>query len=145
RFLATNQPVWDRLATLTAQATRGVGRLDAGELDELVRLYQRVSSHLSYVRTYYRDPALVARLTGLVATANAIVYGTRPKSLRAVARFFTETFPGVVWESRRFVAASAALLFLPALALGIWIANSDRAVEAVGPPALREAYLNQEF
>lgn len=145
RFLATNQPLWDRLGVLAAKGSRGASRLSAGEIDELVRLYQRTSSHLSYVRTYYRDPALTARLTGLVATAGAIVYGTRPKSLRAFGRFFTRTFPGALWHNRRFVGVAALLFYLPAIAVGAWLANSDKAVEAVGPPALREAYLNEDF
>lgn len=145
RFLATNQPLWDRLGVLAAKGSRGASRLSASEIDELVRLYQRTSSHLSYVRTYYRDPALTARLTGLVATAGAIVYGTRPKSLRAFGRFFTRTFPGALWHNRRFVAVAALLFYLPAIAVGAWLANSDKAVEAVGPPALREAYLNEDF
>ena len=85
RFLVVHGPAWDRLAALTAKARRGVGRLDAIELDELVRLYQRTSTHLSYSRTYYRDPALVARLTGLVAAAGAVVYGARPRTFRALA------------------------------------------------------------
>lgn len=145
RFLATNQPLWDRLAVLVRQGSRGANRLSAQEIDELVRLYQRTSSHLSYVRTYYRDPALTARLTGLVATAGAIVYGTRPKSLRAVGRFFTSTFPAALWHNRRFVAVAAALFYVPAIAVGVWLANSPTAIEAVGPPALREAYLNEDF
>lgn len=123
----------------------GTGKLRAEEIDELVRLYQRTSSHLSYVRTYYRDPALTARLTGLVATAGAVVYGTRPKSLRAVGRFFTATFPGALWHNRRFIAIAAVLFYAPAIAIGAWLANSEQAVEAVGPPALREAYLNEDF
>lgn len=145
RFLATNQPLWERLGVLTAKAGRSAGRLSASEIDELVRLYQRTSSHLSYVRTYYGDPALTARLTGIVASAGAVVYGTRPKSLRTFGRFFTRTFPGALWHNRRFVAASALLFYLPAIAIGAWLANSDEAIEAVGPPALREAYLNEDF
>ncbi len=145
RFLATNQPLWDRLGVLAAKGSRGAARLSASEIDELVRLYQRTSSHLSYVRTYYRDPALTARLTGLVATAGSIVYGTRPKSLRAFGRFFTRTFPGALWHNRRFVGVAALLFYLPAIAIGAWLATSDKAVEAVGPPALREAYLNEDF
>ncbi len=127
RFLATNSPLWDRLAHLTGQANRGIGRLAPAEIDELVRLYQRTSTHLSYVRTYYRDAALVARLTGLVAAAGSVVYGTRPRTLRSFGRFFTTTFPAALWHSRSFVAVSAALFFLPALAVGIWLANSPRA------------------
>lgn len=145
RFLATNQPLWDRLGTLVAKGARGADRLSAEEIDELVRLYQRTSSHLSYVRTYYRDPALTARLTGLVATAGAVVYGTRPKSLRALRLFFTESFPAALWHNRRFVAAAALLFFVPAIVVGVWLATSPDAIEAVGPPALREAYLNEDF
>jgi uncharacterized membrane protein SpoIIM required for sporulation len=145
RFLATNQPLWDRLAVLASRGSRGANRLSAQEIDELVRLYQRTSSHLSYVRTYYRDPALTARLTGLVATAGAVVYGTRPKSLRAVGRFFTTTFPAALWHNRRFVGVAAALFYVPAIAVGVWLANSPTAIDAVGPPALREAYLNEDF
>lgn len=145
RFLATNQPLWDRLSVLASRGSRGANRLSAEEIDELVRLYQRVSSHLSYVRTYYRDPALTARLTGLVATAGAVVYGTRPKSLRALGRFFTETFPAALWHNRAFIAVAALLFYLPAIAVGTWLANSPDAIEAVGPPALREAYLNEDF
>ena len=145
RFLATNEPLWTRLGELTARARRGVGRLSAAELDELVRLYQRTSTHLSYVRTYYGDPAITLRLTGLVAGAGSIVYGTRPRTLRAVGRFFTVTFPAAMWDTRRFIAVSTLLFLVPALAVGIWLANSTRAIEAVGPEALREAYVSKEF
>ena len=145
RFLLTNQPLWDRLAYLTRRGDRSAARLSAQEIDELVRLYQRTASHLSYVRTYYQDPALTTRLTGLVASAGAIVYGTRSRSLRAVGLFFTATFPAAVWHCRRFVAVSALLLLAPALAVGAWIGTDDRAVEALGPPALRQAYLEEDF
>lgn len=145
RFLATNQPVWDRLGALVHRARGGANHLRADEIDELVRLYQRTSSHLSYVRTYFRDPALTAQLTGLVASAGALVYGTRPKSLRAIGRFFTSTFPGALWHNRRFIGVAAALFYVPAIAVGAWLATSDRAVEAAAPPAVREAYLNEDF
>jgi uncharacterized membrane protein SpoIIM required for sporulation len=145
RFLATNQPLWDRLGALAKRGSGGANKLSAEEIDELVGLYQRASSHLSYVRTYYRDPALTTTLTGLVATAGSVVYGTRPKSLRAVAHFFTATFPGALWHNRRFIAVAAVLFFVPAIAVGVWLAGSDTAIEAIGPPALREAYLNEDF
>jgi uncharacterized membrane protein SpoIIM required for sporulation len=145
RFLATNGPLWDRLGALARRAGRGADELSAEELDELVRLYQRTSSHLSFVRTYYRDPALTAQLTGLVATAGAVVYGTRPKSLRAIGRFFSETFPGALWHNRHFIAVAMALFFVPAIAIGVWLSGSPKAIDAIAPPALREAYLNQDF
>jgi uncharacterized membrane protein SpoIIM required for sporulation len=145
RYIATNGPVWARLAELTGRAQRGVGRLSASELDELVRLYQRVAGHLSYAQTYYRDPALTARLTGLVARAGSVVYGTRPRTLRAFAHFFTVTFPAAVWHTRWFVAVATLATLLPALGFGLWLAGSTAAVEAAAPPAVREAYVNRDF
>lgn len=144
-FLVTHGPAWERLAELTARANRGVRRLDPAELNELVALYQRTSTHLSLARTYARDPGLVARLTGLVASAAAVVYGTRPRTLRAFGRFFTATFPAAVWHLRRFVAVSALLLIVPAVAVGLWLDTSPSAVDAAAPAAVREAFLEEDF
>jgi uncharacterized membrane protein SpoIIM required for sporulation len=145
QYIASNSPVWDRLAQLTVRAQRGAGRLDAAELEELVQLYQRVATHLSYARTYYRDPALTAKLSGLVARSGAIVYGSRPRTLRAVGRFFTVTFPAALWHIRWFVVVATLVSLLPAAGFGIWLANSPAAVEATAPSAVREAYVNHDF
>ncbi|HEV3351947.1 MAG TPA: stage II sporulation protein M [Acidimicrobiales bacterium] len=144
-FLATNQPSWDRLSLLVRRAGRKVGRLSPAEIEEMVALYQRAATHLSYARTTYRDPALTATLSSLVARAGAVVYASPPRTLRALGRFFAVTFPAAVWYSRRFVAVSAALFLVPAFAVGLWLANSPRAVEATGPRAVREAYVNEDF
>jgi uncharacterized membrane protein SpoIIM required for sporulation len=100
---------------------------------------------LSYARTYFPDPGLVGRLTRLVASTGAVIYGTRPRSLRSLGRFFTTTFPAAVWHCRRAVGVSALLLFVPAAGAGVWLANSPRALEATGPRAVREAYVNRQF
>jgi len=144
-YIREHQPHWDRLAALAARAGRQPARLSAGELEELVRLYQRTSTNLSYARTYYRDPALTASLTQLVARAGAVVLGTRARTLRAAARFLTVTFPGAMWYARAFVLVSAALLFVPALVVGTWVGTSDAALQATGPEAVRQAYIDQEF
>jgi len=144
-FLATNQASWDRLSSLVTRAGRRVRRLSPDELEELVALYQRSATHLSYARSTYRDPALTATLSSLVARAGSVVYGSRPRTLRALGRFFAVTFPAAVWYSRRFVLVSAALFLVPAIAIGIWVANSSAAVEATGPRAVREAYVQHDF
>ena len=135
-FLAANQPTWDRLAELTRRAGRKADRLTPSELEELVRLYQRVSSHLSYARTYLGEPGLIARLTGLVATAGSVVYGTRAKTWRTIGRFFTTTYPAAVYHARWFMAASALLFLVPAAVMGLWLGSSDRALNAAAPEAL---------
>ena len=145
RFVAAHTPAWDRLAVLSRRAGGRRRRLTTAEVDELIRLYQRTSGHLSYARTYFADPGLTARLTNLVGRAGAVVYGTRSRSVRSVGRFFTETFPVAVWEARWFALISAGLMFVPALVVGVWLAHSPRAIEASAPAALREAYVNHDF
>lgn len=145
RFLVANRPAWDRLAQLTRMAEHGAGRLTASELDELIRLYQRTSSHLSYAQTYFADPGLAIRLSQLVAAAGAVIYGTRARTARGFGRFFTQTFPAAVWHIRRFVLISAVLTFVPAVGLGTWLAHSPKAVEATAPAAVREAYVKEDF
>src|SRR6266508_1237769 len=145
QYIASNAPVWDRLGQLTVRAQRGAGRLNAAELEELVQLYQRVATHLSFARTRYRDPALTAKLSGLVARSGAVVYGARPRTVRAIGRFFAVTFPAAVWHVRWFIVVAAVVSILPAVGFGVWLANSPAAVEASAPAAVREAYVNHDF
>ena len=144
RFVARHQAAWLRLGELCAPRKRS-DRLSPGELAELLTLYQRVSGHLSYARTELADHTLVTRLTNLVATANGVVYGARARRRGGVRRFVGATFPAAVWHIRWFVAASCALTFAPAIAIGVWIANSSTALEASAPAALGEAYVNHDF
>lgn len=145
RFITTNQASWARLEQLTAAAGGAGARLRPVEVDELVQLYQRASTHLSHARTQQADPALVARLTRLVAVSSGVLYSTRSRSLAGVARFFTTSFPAAVWHARRFVLVSALLLFVPAVLVGSWLASSDVALEASAPEAVREAYIEEDF
>ena len=144
-YIALHQQDWDRLAVLTRRARGRVARLPPGELDELVLLYQRVSAHLSHARATFGNVGLTNRLTRIVADANGVIYGKRPRTARAITTFVADTFPAAVWRSRRFVAVAALLTFVPAVAMGSWLAVSDRALEASAPEAVREAYLEEDF
>lgn len=142
RFIARNSASWARLESL---ARRGPGSLSPVEVQELVSLHQQASTNLSHASTQRADPALVARLTRLVATSAGVIYSTRSRSLSGVARFFTTSFPAAVWHARRFVMAAALLLLMPALVVGAWVATSDAALDAAGPDAVREAYVEDDF
>lgn len=145
RFIARNAAAWDRLDDLSRRAGRGVRKLEPGEVDELVDLYQRVSSHLSHARVAYDDRALIGRLTRLVSQANAVIYASRTRTRRAVADFFAWRFPAAVYQSWRFVVVAAVLLLAPALAFGAWLGSSQEALEASATEAVREAYLEEDF
>jgi uncharacterized membrane protein SpoIIM required for sporulation len=145
RFIARNEPTWRRLEELTAAGRRGVRALGPAGIDELVSLYQRTSAHLSHARVEYRDRALVARLTGLVAGASGVIYGRRARSLKSFARFWTTVLPAAVWHCRRTILASAALFAGTWLASALWVSNSDAALQASAPEAARQAYVSEDF
>jgi uncharacterized membrane protein SpoIIM required for sporulation len=145
RFIARNQPAWQRLDELSGRAARRRTRLAPAEVDELVDAYQRVSSHLAHARVAYGDPALTARLTRLVGRANGVIYPSAARPGRALGDFFAWRFPAAVWQSGRFIAASAALLLVPAVAVGVWMATSDEALDAAAPDAVRAAYVAEDF
>lgn len=144
-YVLENSAEWLRLEELVEHANKKSKRLKDEELDELLVRYQRSSAHLSYVRSTYGDPQLTARLTRAVAGARAVIYGSQPKVRGAVKTFFAATFPAAVWVARKQVLVSAIALLLPWAIVAVWIANSPAAIEAFAPPALREAYINEDF
>lgn len=145
RFIARNDPTWTRLEALTKQARLRVTNLGPGELEELVQLYQRASSHLSYTRTHYRDPALTAKLTRIVAASSGVIYGKRARSIRVVRDFFAYQFPAAVYRQRKAVFVSAALFFLPALLMYLWLVNDPQALNATATKAERVNYTQNLF
>jgi len=144
-YIARNESSWRRLDDLTRRARRKVSTLEPHELDELVQRYQQVSAQLSYVRTYYRDPSLTARLTRLVAAASGVIYGKRARSLRTVHRFFVVTFPAAVWYQRRTIAVATALFVVPAFLVGLWLVNDPVALDASASPGERRNYVEEQF
>jgi uncharacterized membrane protein SpoIIM required for sporulation len=145
RFIAQNQPAWDRLEQLCNAARRSARRISGDELDEMVALYQRTSAHLAHARTTFDDVALVTRLSRLVGVARGTIYRTRTRPGRAVGMFFTSTFPAAVWQSRRAIGIAAFLLLAPALAMGIWLGTSANVRKAAIDPHLQKALATHDF
>lgn len=145
RYIQRNEPTWRRLEQLSRSAARNVRRLDDAQVAELVELYQRVSAHLSHVRTAYGDPELVARLSRLLGEARVVIYRRRTGVLRALATFFGRTFPGAVWHIRPFLAASMVCFLFPAIGMGVWLANSPEVRDAAVPPEAQRVLAEREF
>jgi uncharacterized membrane protein SpoIIM required for sporulation len=120
-------------------------RLQPGELDELVDLYQRAATHLSVVRTRSPDPVLVDRLSQLVTRARAAVAGARDPSWREVGRFLTVTFPAGVWVRRWWILGAAGGFVLVAVALGVWLAHDTGLQSALVPADRVRTLCDSEF
>lgn len=120
-YVAEHAAEWRRLEHLARRR-----RVTAAEADELVALYQRAATHLSAVRSRSPDPALVARLSGLVLAARNAITGAPAFSWRTVGRFFTATFPLSVYRAWPWWSAVATTFSLVAFGImGYVVANPD--------------------
>ena len=140
-FVQAHRPAWDRLEYLVKRRRT----LTGAEVDELVDLYQRVSTHLSMVRSASTDSPLVGRLSGLVATARAAVTGAHAPLWREFTRFWTVSFPVVAYRSGRWWLGSAVVFFSVATVMGIWVAGSPEVQATVGTPSDIAHLVNHEF
>lgn len=123
-FVTAHSGEWERLGRLVRRR-----RLSADEADELVSLYQRVSTHLSVVRSAAPDPSLVARLSTLVNRARQAVAGANEPVWRDVARFFVLELPAALWRTGRLTVVVGAAFLLIGGTTGWWVA-ADPQVQA---------------
>lgn len=105
-----------------------------------MRLHLRTSSHLSTVRTVYRDTALAGHLSSLLAASSAVVHGSRARTWRQMAVGVTRTFPAALWHLRVPIAVATAVFLVAAVTVGAWMAFSPAAAEVAMPPEAREAF-----
>jgi uncharacterized membrane protein SpoIIM required for sporulation len=118
---------WDRLTELTTKRTDLTGT----EADEVVDLYQRVSTHLSVVRSTASDPVLEARLSALVASARSIVTGVTLPIWQTIGQFFAVGFPAAVYRARYWWITVAAVNVLVAFLVGWRVINTPGLAESL--------------
>ncbi len=139
-YITAHRVEWDRLEVLVR--TR---RLSGAESDELVDLYQRVATHLSVVQTRAPDPALVARLSSLVARARARVTGVSSSGWSGVARFLRVDFPVAVWRARWWVLGAAFGSCLVGLLVGWWVAVNPEVQATIAAPEQIRQLVETDF
>lgn len=126
-YAAAHRAEWDRLDRLVRRRRR----LSGAEVDELVTLYQRVTTHLSELRSAGHDPALTARLSGRLARARAAISGAHAPAWRSVAAFATTGFPLMAYRARWWWAGAAAGSLVVALLTGWWLVHSPATADAL--------------
>lgn len=140
-FVLAHRPAWDRLDHLVRKRRQ----LSGAEADELVDLYQRVSTHLSMVRSSSTDAVLVGKLSSLVARARSVVTGAHAPLWREFVRFWTVSFPVVAYRSWRWWLGTAAAFLLVSVALAVWVAATPEVQATIGTPSEIEQLVNSEF
>ncbi|MFV8172650.1 stage II sporulation protein M [Mycolicibacterium peregrinum] len=140
-FVVAHRPTWDRLEQLVKRRRQ----LTGAEVDELVDLYQRVSTHLSMVRSASQDSVLIGRLSGLVARARAAVTGAHAPLWREFVRFWTVSFPVVAYRAWRWWLGSAVAFFIVTVALALWVSGNPDVHAAIGTPSEIDELVNHDF
>jgi uncharacterized membrane protein SpoIIM required for sporulation len=130
-FLLTHRGTWDRLDRLIKKRRS----LTGAEIDELVELYQRVSTHLSILRSVSSDSLVIGRLSGLVARARSAVTGAHAPLTSTFVRFWTVSFPVVAYRAWRWWLATAVTFFAVVVVMAFWVAGSPEVQSAIGTPA----------
>ncbi|BBZ02370.1 membrane protein [Mycolicibacterium chitae] len=140
-FVVAHRPTWDRLEDLIKRRNK----LSGAEVDELVDLYQRVSTHLSMVRSSSSDSALIGRLSTLVARARSAVTGAHAPLWSEFRKFWTVSFPVVAYRCWRWWLGSAIGFTIVAVAIGIWVASNPEVQATIGTPSDIEQLVNHDF
>ena len=140
-FVLAHRPTWDRLEQLVKRRRR----LTGAEVDELVDLYQRVSTHLSMVRSVSTDSVLIGRLSGLVAQARSAVTGAHAPLWREFTRFWTVSFPVVAYRSWRWWVSTAVAFFFVTTVIAMWVAGNPEVQAALKTPSEIDELVNHDF
>jgi uncharacterized membrane protein SpoIIM required for sporulation len=134
-FIERHRASWQRLEQLVKRS----GRLSGAEADELIEPYQRVTTHLSVVRSQMPDPATVERLSSLVAQARSALTGTHTPAFKVVTRFFTHRLPAAIYLGWRWWVPAGVVFYLLTGIMAAWIAsNPDVQATIAAPDELRE-------
>jgi uncharacterized membrane protein SpoIIM required for sporulation len=139
-FVARHSAEWRRLEELV-----GRRRLSGEEADELVALYQRTATHLSLVRTRSPDPALIARLSSLVARGRSSVAGSSTPAWSEVRRFFAVTFPVSVYRAWPWWCGVATGFSLISFGLMAWIAGHPDLWSRIATPEAIKQLVENDF
>ena len=139
-FSAVHGTTWARLDHLARQR-----RLDGAEADELVLLYQEVATHLSTVRSAAPDPAVVSRLSDLLARSRARIAGSHEASWGDLARFFVLVLPAALYRIRWWTVGVTVAFLVIAVVAGVHVYTTPSAQAAMGSPGELRLYAEQEF
>jgi uncharacterized membrane protein SpoIIM required for sporulation len=140
-FVLAHRGTWDRLEALVKRRRQ----LTGAEVDELVDLYQRVSTHLSMVRSASTDSVLIGRLSGLVARARSAVTGAHAPLWSEFTRFWMVSFPVVAYRSWRWWLGTAVAFFFVTVLIALWVSGNPEVRATIGTPSEIDELVNNDF
>jgi uncharacterized membrane protein SpoIIM required for sporulation len=138
-FIRAHRDEWERLEAACRHGAEGLARRPGSEISETVRLYLRVSTHLTEARSRYADPALERYLNDLIGRARQAVYAATPRTARGFVTFFGARFRAEIRRTAPYILVAAALLVVVTFVSWAWIAGSREARLGLIPQAAQDA------
>ena len=136
-FVERHRDEWGRLESLVKRAgSSRLGALAPGEVLELAALYRRAAGDLARAQRDWPGTPVEHYLNGLVARGHAAVYRPGGRVMSRLAEFYSSTLPKTYRASWPYLAASATLLFGPALIAYLAIAAHPLWAGSVLPPEI---------
>jgi uncharacterized membrane protein SpoIIM required for sporulation len=139
-FSAVNADKWSRLHELAFKR-----RLSGAEADELLRLYQSTSAHLSLIRSLAPESGLSAALSATLAQARTRFTGARSNFMADLARFFVVALPAALYRLSWLTLACGAAFVLIGGAYALWIGNSPDALRTLATDSAIRQYVEEDF
>lgn len=139
-FEAVHRPDWDRLAVLSRRR-----RLSGPEADELIRLYQRVSTHLSLLRSIAPESPTSTLLSSRLARARTRFTGARSNLAEDVAAFFVIALPAALYRLRWWTIVIGVVFCAIATMVALWVASDPQVLATLGTEASRRRLVDRQF
>jgi uncharacterized membrane protein SpoIIM required for sporulation len=139
-FTAVNGDKWSRLRELAFKR-----RLTGQEADELLRLYQATSAHLSLIRSLAPESGLSASLSAALAQARTRFTGARSNFTADLARFFVVALPAALYRLTWLTLACGTVFVLVGGAYALWIGSSPDALRSLASDSAVRQYVEEDF
>lgn len=144
-FVARRRDDWNRLEDLLAAANAGrLNALTPAQVLTLSALYRGAAADLARAQRDWPGQPVHRYLNGLVARGHGVVYRRGGQIWARIRTFYVETLPRTYRGAWPYVAASAALLFVPALmSYFVVLANPDAAYAIASPKLIDYVHHHQ--
>lgn len=139
-YAETHRPDWQRLDQLARHR-----RLTPDDVDELVELYGRASTHLSIVQAQDPDGVYANRLSLMIARARARLTSATGSSAADAKQFFAVKLPYALYRIRWLTLVLGAAFLAIAAAFGVWYGNNPAMFDAMMSEELQLAYVQEDF
>jgi len=91
------------------------------------------------------DALLIGRLSGLVARARSAVTGAHAPLWSEFIRFFTVSFPVVVYQAWRWWLGTAIAFFFVTVLVALWMSGNHEVQSSLKTPSEIEQLVNHDF